>query len=131
MCQADRFRSPRNLGQLLQNRDVSLPPLLLPNHLHLVRRISLDLLLGKGQHCPLLRRKRLGLVASMGSARFGRLRRRQQPYGLRPLLIEADHLQVAGAADDFTLAIAARYHLHGVVNAQRTRPAMNRCLLGA
>ena len=47
---------------------------------------------------------------------------------MRAFFVEAHHLQIAGAADHLKFAVITGHALHRVVDAQRTRPAMNRRL---
>ena len=103
---------------------------LLLHALRLVLRVGLDLGFGERQWAQLFFGEGLGLVHGVFRVRITGFGERQYAYRLGPFVVEADDLQIAGAADDFAFAVGAGYGLHGVVDPQFLRAAMDRGLAG-
>lgn len=103
---------------------------LLLDDLFPVLRVGLYLRFGEWQRAEFFLGECLGLVLGIVGRGVAGLGEREHAQCVRPLVVEADDLQVTAAADHFAFAIGPWHGLHGVIDAERLRAAVDGGLPG-
>lgn len=103
---------------------------LLLDDLFPVLRVGLYLRFSEWQRAEFFLGECLGLVLGIVGRGVAGLGEREHAQCVRPQVVEADDLQVTAAADHFAFAIGPWHGLHGVIDAERLRAAVDGGLPG-